>query len=251
MADQDPKNEKSTEENKREESSQPVNGAGASQSSDPFGGSIDEEFEAAQKEIQAAMSEMRREFARANVEEAKSKARSWVERHPVLAVSMAVGVGIVIGRAVSVALQPDPWPVRTRKKGQQLATRAQKIAREAGASAADRASRTRKELAKETAEARRRVGTSAEKALSGARKAGTQASHLGERVAHLAEDTYGTLTQRASQAAHSVQERADEVAEAAHEAAEQGSKWASALFTTVRTLLIAVVVRKLTRFFRP
>lgn len=83
-------------------------------------------YERAKKDLADAVQKLREEVERLRVDQAAQKARDWVQENPVIAAMLAVGGGILVGRLLASVFRPappPPWPVRARRRAQELTNR--------------------------------------------------------------------------------------------------------------------------------
>lgn len=107
-------------------------------------------YEKARSELGDALSRMRAEVAKIDLEQAGTRARTWVEENPTLALFVGLGAGMLIGRFLGQALTPPPPPPlskRAKYKAQALSHQASRYARDLGDRVAEQAALTGKGLA--------------------------------------------------------------------------------------------------------
>ncbi|HYE57481.1 MAG TPA: hypothetical protein VD948_03200, partial [Rhodothermales bacterium] len=128
--------------------------------------------------------------ARVDTQRMGQQARSWVEQNPALATAVAVGAGLLLGRALGAAFKPEPptFKKRAKKKLREAKGYASGIADVlAGHAAATGAA-----LATGAVVASKRAHAWGEEALE-------HASEWGERVADTATDIGGRAVDAASE----------------------------------------------------
>jgi ElaB/YqjD/DUF883 family membrane-anchored ribosome-binding protein len=204
---------------------------------------VSETFERARRELSDAIGRLKTEAARVDTEQMGRQARSWVEQNPALATALAVGAGLLVGRALGAAFKPEPptFKKRAQKKlrkaqsyaagitdvlaghaaatGAALATgavAASKRARVWGADAAESASEWGERAADTAADWGGRVGDTATE-LGG--RAAEAASEWGEHFGDSTRAARKDLRKRTKRARKSFGKRVD-VAESALDAAQ-------------------------------
>lgn len=263
-------------------------------------------YERARDELNEAIQNVRTELAKIDFEQARTRARSWVDENPTLAVFLGIGAGILTGRLISNALHPEPPPlsVRARRRAQELAREggeaagefssvlAAQIARalheagDVGAAAAKQSGRTAealgrkartlgddvshraqkagKDFSKRAEKVGKDISKRAEKAGKNfskrAERAGRDVSHrardLGESVSHRADHLSEALSDTASRsfleledAAHQLSKTMKKSSKRARKSTEKrlekGADYSTALLTTARTAVAAVVLKRI------
>ncbi len=200
---------------------------------------IAETYARARQELQDSVAKLRREVAKIDVEQARERARTWVQENPTLAVALAVGAGLVIGRLLSAALTPKPPPPlseRLRLQSRRLASQAQRYAHDVGDVVSERASEAVDALARKAHDFGEEV----------VRRAGEVAESATERAAALGE----AVAERSAKTAHALQDTARELPGAVREKASHGVDFAESLLKAARAVTAAVLVKKVTDWFR-
>ncbi|MEM8485495.1 MAG: hypothetical protein AAF564_08085 [Bacteroidota bacterium] len=90
-----------------------------------------EAYEQARVDLKQTSDRLRSEINKIDLEEAGDAAKTWVKDNPGLAFLMAVGAGMVVGRALTKALEPPPPPSlsqRARQKSSYLTNSARQFA---------------------------------------------------------------------------------------------------------------------------
>lgn len=200
---------------------------------------VSETYHRARQELQDSVARLRREVSEIDVDQARQRARTWVEENPALAVALAVGAGLVIGRLLSAALTPKPPPPlseRLRMQSRRLASQAQRYAHDVGDVVSERASEAVDALARKAHDFGEEV----------VRRAGEVAESATERAAALGE----AVAERSAKTAHALQDTARELPGAVREKASHGVDFAESLLKAARAVTAAVLVKKVTDWFR-
>ena len=129
-------------------------------------------YERARDELNDAVRALRAEIARVDFDQARVRARNWVDENPTLAVFLGVGAGIITGRLLSNAFrsEPPPMSVRARRRADRLADDAGAYAGELGTALAyhlGRAARAAGRVQTSPSASRRRLGRPARTFRSG------------------------------------------------------------------------------------
>jgi ElaB/YqjD/DUF883 family membrane-anchored ribosome-binding protein len=190
----------------------------------------------AQQDMHELLGELRAEVTRLKAEEARAKAQNWIQRHPLLAVTLSMGVGAAAGYGVSEAVRPRPprtlsERARQRLRGlrgdaSELAARLRDRLREraatSGAQLRERAEETGRRLSEEAQQVRERAR---EEAGEVAGKASEQARSLGEeasdRLRAATDEATRRLRERRADAADEARELGEALGETASEAVEE------------------------------
>lgn len=219
----------------------------------------------ARKELHDAMGRMRDEVQRFDAAQAGQRARTWVEENPTLAVFLAIGAGLLVGRTILRSTAPPPPPTlaeRIRRQGHQLALQTRHAAHDVGdvvseqaAHAVERLSRRAQQVGREVVRAASNVGDDVSR----------RAHDLGEDVARQAADLGDDVARRASAVAAVAAERAADLGEtlarqtsrAADEAAStvraktrEGFDLAESLLKAAKTVAAAFVVQRVGGWLR-
>ena len=212
-------------------------------------------------DIDQLLDELRAEISRLKADRARAQSKTWVQRHPYLAIMGATGLGAVAGYGVSTALQPAPRPPltdRARRRLRRLTEDAhnvagklregvQRQAKEAGDQVRERASDVGQRLADDAqnlgAAARAEAEELAASASEGAQKASGDASQA------LREATNRLVTRLRKQNGASkatVQNIINRIRETGSEAEESsGGRLRSSLLSVAGVAVVAYLLRRL------
>lgn len=188
------------------------------------------------RDIHELVGELRAEVTRLRAQEAKERAETWIQRHPLLAMTLSVAVGTTAGYTLARVLQPrdqsslsDHLRERLRELtgdakhaaarwGRHLGERAAR----SGAAVQDRAERAGRRFAREAQErgraAQREAQELARAATGRARQAGTEAS---ERFQEATDEARSHLQRQGESASEEVRELGEALGEKASETVEQ------------------------------
>lgn len=161
-------------------------------------------YNRARDELNDAVRIVREELARVDFDQARRRARSWVDENPTLAVFLGMGAGILAGRLLSSAMHPEPPPLSERAR-----RRAQVLAREGGEYAGDFSSMLAKQIARAVHEAGDAGAFAAKRGGEVAETVGRRARTLGDDVSHRAEKAGKDLSKRAEKAGRDLSKRAE------------------------------------------
>ncbi len=213
----------------------------ARQRLDEFTDSLQQTFDKAQQQLSATVARLREEVGKVDVEGARVRAASWIEENPTLAVGLAVGAGLLIGKALGSALTPEPPTLKKRALKQ--AKRVQKYAGELG-----------EELAQRAAVA---GGAIAAGGAAAAAAASRRAQHVGGVVAENAAEWGGRTVEYAENVLDDLQDTTKgarkqfkKKSKKVRRQAEHGLDFAGSLLDAARTAVAAVVVKKITDWTR-
>lgn len=158
------------------------------------------------RELNRAISNLRTEIARMQVEEARGRIRQWVRDNPVVTVALATGVGAVVGQVVARLTRParpQTFSERVRERAQEFAAQAQ-----------DTASGVGRDVSKRVREARQRAEQTGE-------RVSRQARDFSKSVAEQAAQAGAEAKQRAESARRQAAERAQTLSDEARDEAQQ------------------------------
>ncbi len=206
-----------------------------------FTGQLNETFEKAQKQITDTVARLREEAANVDFDQARVRARSWVEENPTLSVAIAVGAGLLVGKALGSALTPEPPTLKKRALKQ--AQRVQRYAVDLGGDLAHRAALAGGALAAGGAAA---ASAASHKAQQVGHVVTERAADVGGRVATYTDGVLDTM----QDATKDTRKQLKKKTKKARKSAEHGIDFAGALVDTARTAVAAVVVKKITDWTR-
>jgi hypothetical protein len=131
--------------------------------------------------LQDELEELRAEVTRLRARQAEQQDRSWLQRHPLWALSLTAVVGGAAGYGLAVATRQPPPPLseQARRRLRAIADEARRAAQDVGEELSDRAARSgeqvRAQARKQGATVREEAGTLLREAAARAREAGTDA----------------------------------------------------------------------------
>ncbi len=198
-----------------------------------------EEFIRTRNQIVDRLGRMKEDLSKVDTEDLGRKAGQWVRENPVLAVTLAAGAGILIGRGLVSLLTPappPPFPVRARRRARAIAENAQDYLGDFGDSIASRASDAGAYLRRKADEAGEEL----------ARKAQEYSEELTEKASHVAEAISDSAVKARKSAAGTVQE----LPTALKERAGHGRDFADTLLGSIKAATAALVVRRIGDWMR-
>lgn len=236
-------------------------------------------YERARDELNEAVRAVRVELSKVDIDQARVRARSWVDENPTLAVFLGIGAGILTGRLLSGAFTPDPPPLTTRARlraerlardggdyaGELSAVIAHQVARalheagDAGAHVAKRGGKAAERFGKEARvlgdQVSRRAGKAGKELSKRAERAGRDVSNrardLGDTVSRRTEDVSEVLSETAvksfrelEDAAHDLSKTMKKRSKSAKKSLEHGMDFSGTVLNAARTAVAAVVIKK-------
>lgn len=206
-----------------------------------FTDNLQQTFEKAQQQLSSAVAKLREEASNVDFDQARVRAKTWVEENPTLSVAVAVGAGLLIGKALGSALTPEPPTFK--KRAYKQAQRMQHLA--AG-------------LSEDLAQRAARAGGAV---LAGTTAAAAVASRKAQEVGHVVAEGAQNLSHRAVDYAEDVLDQVQDVTKdgrkqfkkktkKARRQAEHRLDFAGSLLDAARTAVAAVVVKKITDWTR-
>lgn len=161
-------------------------------------------YDRARDELNEAIRNVRAELAKIDFDKARTRARSWVDENPTLAVFLGIGAGILTGRLVSSALHPEPPPLSERAR-----RRAEMLAREGGEAASDLSAAIARQIARAVHEAGDVGAAAAKRGGRTAESIGKKARTFGDDVSHRAEKAGKQFSKRAEKAGRDLSKKAE------------------------------------------
>lgn len=182
------------------------------------------------QKMQELLGELRAEITRLKANRAKERAQNWIQRHPMLAVTLSSALGAAAGYGAAVATRPAPPTLseQARRRLRRLADEARRVAGDVGRELTQRAAQSgekARERARETgrrlAQEARAVGESAQREAQGlARRASERAQRAGTDAGETLRRAAREATRRVREGRESASEEAREFADEASEAVE-------------------------------
>ncbi len=229
-------------------------------------------YERARDELNDAVRSLRAEVAKIDLEQARTRAKGWVDENPMLAVFIGVGAGILTGRVLSNAMRPEPPALsdRARHRAEALRGKAGDYADELGAALAYQLSRAARSAGEASEYAAHRGAEAADvvskrardvgKDLSGrAREAGRDVSrravHISEDASKRTEELADSLADSTARSIRILEDATDELADTlkkrskktrkkAKKNVDRGVEFSDSVLNVARTAVAAVVVKK-------
>ena len=198
-----------------------------------------EEFVRARNQIADRLGRVREDLAKVDTEDLGRRVGEWVRENPLLAISIAAGAGILMGRGLTALLTPSPPPplsVRARRRAAAVAHSAHDYLGDVGDVLSDRAADAGAYLRKRADEAGKELS----------RKAKEFSDELAKRTGELADamaDSAGKARESAADAAH-------ELPDLIKHRAGHSRDFADSLLGTVKAATAAMVVRRVGEWMR-
>lgn len=173
-----------------------------------------------EEDLKALLKDLRAEVTRLKAQRAKRHAQNWIERYPILSVTLSTGLGAAVGYGIAYATRPAPPTLseQAQRRIRRLLDEAGRFASDVGRDLSDRAAQSGAEVRTRAEEAGRRFAT---RASERARQAGTEATTSLQQVAEEATKRVQEGQQTAAQRARELGERVSkEASRAAEETAD-------------------------------
>lgn len=207
-------------------------------------------YEQARIDLKQTSDKLRAEIQKIDVEEAGEKAKTWVKENPGLAFFLAIGAGMIVGRALTKAVEPPPPPSlldRARNRSSYLADNARHFAEDTAGRLSAQATAAGEQLADRVRAAR---GSIYDRAGSMGDEFNKRASALGETATEKAGELIGTFSEAAERAADSLQVAARDLAKSAKKQKKSPQNMYEALLHTAKTVFGAFVFKRLSDWLR-
>lgn len=198
-----------------------------------------EEFVRARNEIADRLGRVREDLAKVDTEDVGRRVGEWVRENPLLAISIATGAGILMGRGLTALLTPSPPPPlseRARRRAAAVAHSAQGYLGDVGDALSDRAADAGLYLRKRADEAGKDLS----------RKAQELSDELAKRTGELAD----AMAESAGKAKASAAEAAQELPDLIRHRTDHGRDFADSLLGTIKAATAAMVVRRVGEWIR-
>lgn len=216
-------------------------------------GDVAANYDRARRELQEVVQSLRQEIARLDLEQARLRARNWVDENPTLAVFLGIGAGMLAGKLLASALKPappPPWHRRALDRADGLAEQAKGFAAGVGAILAEQAALAGRRAYEAGDALSRQAGHTADVVSRKARTVGGEIARRAGELADAASDT-------ADRSAHLLHETAGDVRKNLRKKSKKAKKKARHAFDfgdTVRnaagTAVAAVVIKKVNDWVR-
>ncbi len=198
-----------------------------------------EEFVKAKNQIADRLGRMKEDLAKVDTEDVARRAGEWVRENPLLAISIAAGAGILMGRGLVALLTPSPpppLPERARRRARALASSAHDYLGDIGDTISSRAVDTGSIIKKKADEA----------GVELTRKA----QEFSDELTRRASDVADAIAETAVKARESASDKAQELPDLLKEHAGQGRDFADSLLGTIKAATAALVVRRIGDWIR-
>lgn len=227
-------------------------------------------YERARDELNEAVRNLRAELAKIDIEQARARARSWVDENPTLAVLLGVGAGILTGRLLANAFRSEPPSVTERARNRADALvgdagttaneiiaalayylgRAARSAGDAGEFVTSRGSDLAANLSRQAVRVGEDVSRKAERA---GKEFSRQAGHLGRDISRKAEHAADTIADSTARSVHALEEAADDLSKTLKKRSKKikkkirkhdSSDFSEMAMNAARTIVAAAAVKK-------
>ena len=207
-------------------------------------------YESAAGELKEAAEKLRSEIKNIDVQEVGDSAKTWVKENPGLAFFLAVGAGMLVGRALTKAIEPSPPPG--------LADRARRRANDIAETARHYAGDTANRLSQHAYETGEQV---ADRVRDFRDSANDRRGILGDVISRRAGDLGNVATEKAAGLMSSFSDAAERAADSMQLAARDLSKsikkrkgtpenFLDAMSHAAKTVLGAFVFKRLSDWIR-
>lgn len=214
------------------------------------------------QEMHEVLGELRAEVTRLKAQRAKKRAKSWVQRRPFLAVTLASLVGAAAGYGAAAASRRGPPTLseQARRRLRRLADEARHVATDVGKGLSDRAARSGQEIRERAQKAGERWAKQARQQGEGAQEWARRTSERAQRLGSEAGQNLRRKTEEASEEARElgktlaeeaegvVEEQAESVREAVS-ATEGSSRLRRSLLTITGLAAGGYLASKVRRWF--
>ena len=178
-----------------------------------------------QDDLHELVGELRAEVTRLKAQKAKARTKTWIQRHPLLALALSAGVGGAAGYGAAMAVRPRlPRSLsgHARQRLRELTGDARAVADRLRKQLSDRAARSGAELRSRAEERGRQLAEEAQQAGDSARReaqeavgrASEQARKLGEEASERVREATGEATKRLRERRQAASDQARELGEA-------------------------------------
>jgi ElaB/YqjD/DUF883 family membrane-anchored ribosome-binding protein len=222
---------------------------------DAFTADLTATFERTREDLSGIIDRIRTQVSDFDADSTRTQVKTWVEENPTIAVAVAVGGGLLLGRALGSAFSPPPPPTfgeRIRGGAHDLGEKASSIGEELLKSAAVAGAA----IAAGSTAAAHEAGKGARKASGVLSDYATTAQHRLSDLAEDVEDVYDDLSDKASKQAHrtgkqlrktrkKVSKQGKHLAHEAEHVVSIGSEMSERALAAARTVVAAYVVKKI------
>ena len=211
---------------------------------------VREAYESAAGELKEAADRLRTEIKNIDMEKVGDSAKTWVKENPGLAFFLAVGTGMLVGRAITKALEPPPPPSLTNRARMRAQDLGESVRHFAG-DTADRFSRHAYEAGEQVADRlrdAREVVHDRRGALSDiiSRRAGNLSSSASDRAGELVS----SFSDAAERAADSLQLAAKDLSKTLKKRRKAPENFLDALSHAAKTVFGAFIFKRLSDWIR-
>lgn len=217
------------------------------------------------EDLHKTLGELRAEVTRLKAQQAKQQAKSWIERHPMLAVTLSSLLGAAAGYGAAVATRSSPPTLSEQARGRlrDLADEARRVASDVGRDLSTRAARSSQEARKHAQETGERLAKQAQESGEGVRRetqellrraskrAQRMGAEAGEQIRHATEEASEEARELGESLAEEAEETVEEQAESVREtlsAKEESSGLRRSLFAVAGLAAGGYLAAKVSRW---
>ena len=188
-------------------------------------------------ELRERLDELQAEVTRLRAQQIRNESGSnWCQRHPVVSISLAAGIGAVAGYGISRLRTRPPRSLseQAKQRLEQFTEDASKVAKRLQKDWGDRAAKSSKELRKRAADVGEELAKEAQSASERARKTGESASSsLRSATERAAQRVRDASTSATSEAEAAVEEQVEALTKAASAGSDEQSRSGMQMLLTV------------------
>ncbi|MFK7846397.1 MAG: hypothetical protein AB8G77_13950 [Rhodothermales bacterium] len=207
-------------------------------------------YEQARVDLKQTTEKLRSELNKVDLEEAGQAAKTWVKDNPGLAFFMAVGAGMLVGRALTKAMEPAPPPSiseRARRRSSALADSARHFAGEAVDNLSTHAALAGEHMADRARSAR---GSVYDKAGSLSELINQRAGDLGATASGKTGELISSFSDAAERAADSLQVAALDLSKSIKKNKTSPQSLYDSLMNSAKTVFGAMVFKRVSDWIR-
>ena len=211
---------------------------------------VREAYENAAGELKEAAERLRDEIKNIDLEKVGDSAKTWVKENPSLAFFLAVGAGMLVGRALTKAFEPPPPPSlsdRVQRRAQALGGSVRHFAGDT----ADRLSRHAHEAGEHVADRLRDVrGAVNERRGNWSDLISHHAGDLGASASEKTSELVASFSDAAERAADSLQVAARDLSKSIKKRKKSPENFLDALAHAAKTVFGAFIFKRLSDWIR-
>lgn len=174
-----------------------------------------------QQDLHELVGELRAEITRLKAQQAKARAKNWIQRHPLLTMALSIGVGGAAGYGIATAVRPrrpQTLSEHARRRLERLSENARRVASQLRDQVGDRAARSGAQLRERARETSQRLAEEAQEAgQSAQREAQDFARSASERIREATDEASRRIRERRQAASEDARELGEALGERASE----------------------------------